>query len=186
MPGSASDQRAAEFLDIAPIARMSGTVRLPGSKSISNRSLLLAALARGTTKLTGLLDADDVDRMRESLRTLGVQIEDDVAGDRYFRMLGGRLWFALPILRRGRRLDLDRIRFASPIGDRPVGIDVDLAQRPAEHLGDGGLHRLASGGLRHGLRLEGSDGLDGLRRFHRLDLLGRRRHRRVDRFRCRA
>lgn len=77
---SASSQRASEFLDIAPIARMSGTLRLPGSKSISNRSLLLAALARGTTELTGLLDADDVDRMRESLRTLGVRIEDD-AGD---------------------------------------------------------------------------------------------------------
>jgi 3-phosphoshikimate 1-carboxyvinyltransferase len=80
MPASASDQRAAEFLDIAPIARMSGTVHLPGSKSISNRSLLLAALARGTTRLTGLLEADDVDRMRESLRTLGVRIEDDAAG----------------------------------------------------------------------------------------------------------
>ncbi|HEX3631885.1 MAG TPA: 3-phosphoshikimate 1-carboxyvinyltransferase [Casimicrobiaceae bacterium] len=80
MPASASDQRAAEFLDIAPIARMSGTVHLPGSKSISNRSLLLAALARGTTRLTGLLEADDVDRMRESLRTLGVRIEDAAAG----------------------------------------------------------------------------------------------------------
>ena len=78
---SASGQRAAEFLDIGPIARMSGTLRLPGSKSISNRSLLLAALARGTTELTGLLDADDVDRMRESLRTLGVRIEAGAAGE---------------------------------------------------------------------------------------------------------
>ena len=51
-----------------------------GSKSISNRSLLLAALARGTTELAGLLDADDVDRMRESLRTLGVRIEQGAAG----------------------------------------------------------------------------------------------------------
>ena len=80
MPVSASDQRAAEFLDIGPIARMSGTLRLPGSKSISNRSLLLAALARGTTELAGLLDADDVDRMRESLRMLGVRIEQGAAG----------------------------------------------------------------------------------------------------------
>jgi 3-phosphoshikimate 1-carboxyvinyltransferase len=74
---SASGRRDAQFLDIAPVARMSGTLRLPGSKSISNRSLLLAALARGTTELTGLLDADDVDRMRESLHTLGVRIEGD-------------------------------------------------------------------------------------------------------------
>jgi 5-enolpyruvylshikimate-3-phosphate synthase len=81
MSVSASGQRAAEFLDIGPIARMSGTLRLPGSKSISNRSLLLAALARGATELTGLLDADDVDRMCESLRTLGVRIEADAPGE---------------------------------------------------------------------------------------------------------
>ena len=77
MSSSAPGRRDAQFLDIAPVVRMSGTLRLPGSKSISNRSLLLAALARGTTELTGLLDADDVDRMRESLRTLGVRIEGD-------------------------------------------------------------------------------------------------------------
>ena len=77
MSSSAPGRRDAQFLDIAPVVRISGTLRLPGSKSISNRSLLLAALARGTTELTGLLDADDVDRMRESLRTLGVRIEGD-------------------------------------------------------------------------------------------------------------
>jgi 3-phosphoshikimate 1-carboxyvinyltransferase len=77
---SAADRHPAEFLDIGPIERMSGTLRLPGSKSISNRSLLLAALARGTTELAGLLEADDVDRMRESLRTLGVRIEQGAAG----------------------------------------------------------------------------------------------------------
>jgi 3-phosphoshikimate 1-carboxyvinyltransferase len=81
MSVSAADHRTIEFLDIGPIARMSGTLRLPGSKSISNRSLLLAALSRGTTGLTGLLDADDVDRMRESLRTLGVRIDDGAADE---------------------------------------------------------------------------------------------------------
>jgi 3-phosphoshikimate 1-carboxyvinyltransferase len=64
-----------DHLDLAPIARMSGTVRLPGSKSISNRALLLAALAHGTTEVKGLLDADDVDRMLEALRALGVRID---------------------------------------------------------------------------------------------------------------
>jgi len=64
-----------EYLDLAPVARMAGTVRLPGSKSISNRTLLLAALARGATEVAGLLDADDVLRMLEALRTLGVRIE---------------------------------------------------------------------------------------------------------------
>ena len=45
-----------------------GTVRLPGSKSISNRVLLLAALARGETEVCGLLDADDTRVMRDALR----------------------------------------------------------------------------------------------------------------------
>ncbi len=47
-----------KHLDLAPIAHAEGTVRLPGSKSISNRVLLLAALAKGATKVHGLLDAE--------------------------------------------------------------------------------------------------------------------------------
>jgi len=62
-------------LDLAPVARMAGTVRLPGSKSISNRTLLLCALARGATEVVGLLDADDVEIMLGALHTLGVGIE---------------------------------------------------------------------------------------------------------------
>ena len=54
---------------------MTGTVRLPGSKSISNRILLLAALARGVTRIEGLLEADDVDRMLDALHALGIPIE---------------------------------------------------------------------------------------------------------------
>ncbi len=64
----------AAFL-VRPITAASGTVRLPGSKSISNRALLIAALAQGTTRLEGLLKADDTDRMIESLVRLGVKIE---------------------------------------------------------------------------------------------------------------
>ncbi len=66
---------ALPFLDLAPVERAEGEVALPGSKSISNRTLLLAALAAGTTRLSGLLDADDVDRMLEALVVLGVRIE---------------------------------------------------------------------------------------------------------------
>jgi len=69
-PGLHSDA-----LTLAPIARAQGEVDLPGSKSISNRVLLLAALASGTTELQSLLDADDVLRMREALVALGVRIE---------------------------------------------------------------------------------------------------------------
>ncbi len=61
-----------EFIDLAPRAQVSGTVVLPGSKSISNRALLFAALAQGDTKLTGLLDSDDTRVMRGALSALGV------------------------------------------------------------------------------------------------------------------
>ena len=61
-----------ESLTLQPIARVDGTVNLPGSKSVSNRALLLAALARGTTVLTNLLDSDDVRHMLNALSALGV------------------------------------------------------------------------------------------------------------------
>jgi len=62
-------------LDLAPIARVNGTVALPGSKSISNRTLLLAALAKGSTTVKGLLAADDIHYMLEALKALGIQWE---------------------------------------------------------------------------------------------------------------
>ena len=62
-------------LELAPLARAQGVVALPGSKSISNRTLLLAALAGGSTELTGLLDADDTARMIDALRALGTDID---------------------------------------------------------------------------------------------------------------
>ena len=62
-----------EYLDLAAIVRAEGDVTLPGSKSISNRTLLLAALAEGATEVKGLLDSDDTRVMLEALRALGVQ-----------------------------------------------------------------------------------------------------------------
>ncbi|ANG92281.1 3-phosphoshikimate 1-carboxyvinyltransferase [Enterobacteriaceae bacterium 155047] len=61
-----------ESLTLQPIARVDGTINLPGSKSVSNRALLLAALANGTTVLTNLLDSDDVRHMLNALKALGV------------------------------------------------------------------------------------------------------------------
>ncbi|MEA3083433.1 MAG: 3-phosphoshikimate 1-carboxyvinyltransferase [Paraburkholderia sp.] len=63
-----------EFLDLGPFSRASGTVRLPGSKSISNRVLLLAALAEGETTITNLLDSDDTRVMLAALEKLGVRL----------------------------------------------------------------------------------------------------------------
>ena len=64
-----------DFLDLPPLVGAAGSVQLPGSKSISNRVLLLAALAEGPVELPGLLDSDDTRVMLEALRTLGVRVE---------------------------------------------------------------------------------------------------------------
>ncbi|MGK7464480.1 3-phosphoshikimate 1-carboxyvinyltransferase [Salmonella enterica] len=61
-----------ESLTLQPIARVDGTINLPGSKSVSNRALLLAALACGKTVLTNLLDSDDVRHMLNALSALGI------------------------------------------------------------------------------------------------------------------
>jgi 3-phosphoshikimate 1-carboxyvinyltransferase len=63
---------AMHALELSPVARASGRVNLPGSKSISNRALLLAAMAAGETRIGNLLDSDDTRYMREALARLGV------------------------------------------------------------------------------------------------------------------
>jgi 3-phosphoshikimate 1-carboxyvinyltransferase len=65
------------FLDLPPLCGAGGKVRLPGSKSISNRVLLLAGLASGTTTVGDLLDADDTQVMLGALRQLGCGVEQD-------------------------------------------------------------------------------------------------------------
>ena len=66
-------------LTLGPLPKLSGTIRLPGSKSLSNRYLLLAALSAGTTRLSNLLTSDDTRAMMAALRALGVGIRE--AGD---------------------------------------------------------------------------------------------------------
>lgn len=62
---------------IKPIRKVAGSVSLPGSKSISNRALLLAALSEGTTNLKNLLVAEDTDMMIGALKKLGVELKQD-------------------------------------------------------------------------------------------------------------
>jgi len=68
------------FLDIPALDSAHGTVTLPGSKSISNRVLLLAALSQGTTELQDLLDSDDTRVMLNALRELGCQLQHRGSG----------------------------------------------------------------------------------------------------------
>jgi 3-phosphoshikimate 1-carboxyvinyltransferase len=78
------------FLDLPPLTGASGTVRLPGSKSISNRVLLLAGLAEGTTVVHALLDSDDTRVMLDALRALGCGLERH-GGALHVSGIGGRL-----------------------------------------------------------------------------------------------
>ncbi|MFZ2525244.1 MAG: bifunctional 3-phosphoshikimate 1-carboxyvinyltransferase/cytidylate kinase [Candidatus Ferrigenium altingense] len=65
----------ATFIDLPPLLTAHGTITLPGSKSISNRVLLLAALSSGATEVRDVLLSDDTERMLDGLRTLGVGVE---------------------------------------------------------------------------------------------------------------
>lgn len=79
----------AEYLDLAPIQAVRGTVTLPGSKSISNRTLLLAGLAAGETVIRDVLESDDTKHMIAALRTLGVGVEEIAVRTLKVRGAGG-------------------------------------------------------------------------------------------------
>ena len=80
-----------EFLDIPALTHAGGTVRLPGSKSISNRVLLLAALSEGQTEIIDLLDSDDTRVMLQALRQLGCAVEPQANGHLRVQGLGAQL-----------------------------------------------------------------------------------------------
>jgi 3-phosphoshikimate 1-carboxyvinyltransferase len=77
------------YLELAPIGAVRGSVRLPGSKSISNRTLLLAGLAEGETIVRDVLDSDDTRHMLDALRTLGVECHAEAANTVRIRGTGG-------------------------------------------------------------------------------------------------
>ncbi len=70
-----------EQLHLPSSLNASGSIKLPGSKSISNRTLLLAALAKGTTEIRDLLASDDTSRMLEALEKLGVNVNNTSQAD---------------------------------------------------------------------------------------------------------
>jgi len=142
-------------LPIRPVAApVDATVTLPGSKSITNRALVCAALADGTSVLTGVLHADDTAAMVEGLRTLGVAIREDGrtgltvdgggvrrGGEVDARQSGTTARFLLPLLALAdgvSALDGDEQLRARPMGPtfaalREVGATVEEAGQP-EHL----------------------------------------------------
>src|SRR5689334_24495738 len=80
-------------LVIKPIDHpLSASVRVPGSKSLTNRALLIAALANGTTRIKNALFSDDSKYFANALRTLGFDVKlDDVHHEMTVTGLGGRI-----------------------------------------------------------------------------------------------
>ncbi len=87
-------------LTLAPASALSGEVTIPGSKSISNRALLLAAQAEGRTRIRNLLDSDDIQRMLTALEALGIDVQA-TAGEHIVTGVAG------PLCNRDLELELD-------------------------------------------------------------------------------
>lgn len=136
-----------EYLDLKPLSRAEGIIRLPGSKSISNRTLLLAALSEGTTEILDLLASDDTERMLEALATLGVPVEK--TGERDYRITGSGAGFA------NKHADL----FLGNAGTafRPLTAALALAGGEYHLHGVPRMHERPIGDLVDGLRQIGAD-----------------------------
>ena len=85
------------FIDLPAVKTAQGVVRLPGSKSISNRILLLAALADGITEIRDLLLSDDTARMLDALRALGVNIVQTEGNHYRIQGVAGRFPLCFPV-----------------------------------------------------------------------------------------
>ncbi len=149
-----------EFLDLPQLLSAAGSVRLPGSKSISNRVLLLAALAEGETEVRDLLASDDTERMLEALQTLGVGVTP----------LGGEAW---KIAGCGGRFPVRQAElFLGNAGTafRPLTAALALAGGDYVLKGVARMHERPIGDLVDGLRQLGADvtylGNDGYPPLH--------------------
>lgn len=148
------------FLDLPQVLSAAGTVRLPGSKSISNRVLLLAALADGETEVRDLLASDDTERMLDALKTLGVGVASLGGGNWRITGCGGHF----PV----RQAEL----FLGNAGTafRPLTAALALAGGDYVLKGVARMHERPIGDLVDGLRQLGADvaylGNDGYPPLH--------------------
>ena len=127
-------------LTLDPLSSLSGDVRLPGSKSISNRALLLATMAKGQTRLVNLLQGDDTRVMLDALATLGIRIVEE-NGDLTVDGVDG------PLVTDGRRAQLHLglagtafrpLTAALTLGNGEFELDgvARMRERPIAHLVD--------------------------------------------------
>jgi 3-phosphoshikimate 1-carboxyvinyltransferase len=149
-----------EFLDIPQLTAAAGTVRLPGSKSISNRVLLLAALADGETEVRDLLASDDTERMLEALKTLGVGVT----------ALGGENWLIKGCAGRFPVKQAELFLGNAGTAFRPLTAALALAGGDYVLKGVARMHERPIGDLVDGLRQLGADvtylGNDGYPPLH--------------------
>jgi len=121
---------------IRPRGPLAAVVQVPGSKSITNRAALIAALANGTSTLSGCLESDDTEAMREALRALGVSI--DVRGDTWtVRGCNGVLHAPhAPLDARASGTTARFLCAAATLADAPVVIDgaPRMRERPIDDL----------------------------------------------------
>lgn len=131
-----SETKTRQLTIIPPDAPLRGRVLPPGSKSITNRALLVAALAKGTSTLTGALKSDDTRYMAEALRAMGVAIEEPDATS--FVVTGdGRLRPPAEPLFLGNAGTATRfLTAAAALVDGPVVVDGDehMRKRPIAPL----------------------------------------------------
>jgi len=136
-----------EFLDLPQQLSAVGTVRLPGSKSISNRVLLLAALADGVSEVRDLLASDDTERMLEALQALGIGVESLGAESWRIRGCAGRI----PVKQAALFLGNAGTAF------RPLTAALALAGGDYTLTGVARMHERPIGDLVDGLRQLGAD-----------------------------
>lgn len=136
-----------DYLDLKPLSHAQGVVRLPGSKSISNRTLLLAALSEGVTDIRELLASDDTERMLDALNTLGVSVTR--SGDKNYRVVGAPQGFA--------NKDADLFLGNAGTAFRPLTAALALAGGSYKLHGVPRMHERPIGDLIDGLRQIGAD-----------------------------
>lgn len=136
-----------EYLDLAPLTSATGTVRLPGSKSISNRTLLLAALSDGVVEIHDLLVSDDTERMLDALGSLGVSVVR--TGERDYRVTGAPQGFPVK--------EADLFLGNAGTAFRPLTAALALAGGAYKLHGVPRMHERPIGDLVDGLRQIGAD-----------------------------
>jgi 3-phosphoshikimate 1-carboxyvinyltransferase len=130
-----------DTITLAPIKNISGEVTLPGSKSLSNRALLLSSLAQGKTTLTNLLRSDDTERMIVALRQLGVTIKLNESWSECI-VTGNDGLFSKPnehsffLGNAGTAIRPLTCILALIPGEYKIDGDQYMRERPIEHLGD--------------------------------------------------